>query len=198
MKILTVDRVRAGFALLVVLGVSLLNAQTTSQGAPTVNPDSVVIGNFENQVKEYVKLEKKAQAGIPPLKPTASAHKINEHRRLLADNVRAARPQAKQGDIFSPEITQEFKRLIAMAFQGENASRVRASLHRAEPVIDVKVQVNAVYPEKVPLQSTPPSILINLPKLPPELDYRIVGHNLVLRDVGANIIVDYIPGAIPS
>ena len=73
-----------------------------------------------------------------------------------------------------------------------------ASLHHAEPVIDVKVQVNAVYPENVPLQSTPPSILINLPKLPPELDYRIVGHNLVLRDVGANIIVDYIPGAIPS
>ena len=44
----------------------------------------------------------------------------------------------------------------------------------------------------------PPSILLNLPALPHELDYRIVGRTLVLRDVGANLMVDYIPGAIPS
>ena len=62
---------------------------------------------------------------------------------------------------------------------------------------DVRVRVNAVYPEHIPLQTMPPSILLNLPELPRELDYRIVGRTLVLRDVGANLIVDYIPGAIP-
>jgi hypothetical protein len=162
-----------------------------------VNPDSLVIEQFEKQVADYVKLHKKSQAGIPALKSTDSASVINQHRRLLAANIRAARLQAKQGDIFSPQIAAEFKRLIAIGYEGASATRIQSSLRHAEPVNNVRVEVNAAYPENIPLQSTPPSILLNLPQLPPELDYRIVGRDLVLRDVGANIIVDYLPGAIP-
>ena len=51
-------------------------------------------------------------------------------------------------------------------------------------------------PPNIPLQSTPPTILLNLPRLPPELEYRIVGRTLVLRDAVANIVVDLIPDAI--
>ena len=144
-----------------------------------------------------MKLRKQAEAGIPALKPTPSASKINQHRRRLASSIQLARPQAKQGDIFSPAITQEFKHLIAIGYEGAEAAKVRASLRHDEPVNDVLVRVNAVYPEHIPLQTMPPSILLNLPDLPRELDYRIVGHTLVLRDVGANLIVDYIPEAIP-
>ena len=39
-------------------------------------------------------------------------------------------------------------------------------------------------------------ILRNLPKLPEGVEYRIIGRNLILRDVKANMIVDYIPNAI--
>jgi hypothetical protein len=163
-----------------------------------VNADSLLVADFQNRVKEYIKFRKKAIAGIPALKRTVSVDRIEQHQHLLASRMRAARLQAKQGDIFSPEITKEFRRLISIAYQGRNAARVSESLRHAEPVRDVRVQVNAVYPERAPLQSTPPTILLNLPDLPPELDYRIVGHDLVLRDVGANIIVDYIPSAIPS
>ena len=157
----------------------------------------MIIGDFDKQVKEYIKLHKKAEAGLPALKPTDSPHTINERRRMLAIRIQTARQQAKHGDLFSPQVSQLYKRLIAMAYQAAVPAKVGASLRHDEPVHDVKVQVNAVYPESVPLQSTPPSILVNLPPLPPELDYRIVGRNLVLRDTGANIIVDYIPAAIP-
>ena len=85
---------------------------------PAVNQDSLVVASFDNQVKEYMKLHKNAKAGIPALKRTDSAHKINQHQRLLASSIRAARPEAKQGDIFTPEISQLFKRLISIAFQG--------------------------------------------------------------------------------
>jgi hypothetical protein len=37
---------------------------------------------------------------------------------------------------------------------------------------------------------------MSLPKLPEELEYRIVDKNLILRDVQANIIVDFIRTAI--
>jgi hypothetical protein len=38
---------------------------------------------------------------------------------------------------------------------------------------------------------------MNLPRLPPELEYRIAGHALVLRDAVANLVVDLMPDAIP-
>ena len=47
------------------------------------------------------------------------------------------------------------------------------------------------------MQTTPPTLLLNLPKLSEKLDYRIVGNNLVLRDVEANLIVYFLPQAIP-
>jgi hypothetical protein len=43
----------------------------------------------------------------------------------------------------------------------------------------------------------PPTLLINLPQLPREVAYRIVGHDLVLLDTEARIVVDFIPGVIP-
>lgn len=197
MKHLIVSRVRAAFVLMV-LYCPLLGAQNTSQTAPRVNQDSLVVTHFENEVKQYVKLHKKAQAGISALKPTDSARTINQHQRLLADEIRTARLEARQGDIFAPEVSQLFERLIEAAFQGPDAAKLRASLRHAEPVSKIPLRVNAVYPESLALQSTPPSLLLNLPDLPPELDYRIVGRDLVLRDVGANIIVDFMSNAIPS
>jgi hypothetical protein len=82
-----------------------------------------------------------------------------------------------------------------MAAQKNNGD-VKKSLARAEPV-RLTLHVNDTYPAKIPLQSTPPTILLNLPRLPPELEYRIVGHALVLRDAVANVVVDLIPDAIP-
>jgi hypothetical protein len=60
----------------------------------------------------------------------------------------------------------------------------------------VPLKVNATYPPDAPLPTTPPQVLMNLPKLPPELEYRIVNKNLIIRDVNANIIVDFVPNAI--
>ena len=60
----------------------------------------------------------------------------------------------------------------------------------------VPLKVNAKYPESEPLPTVPPNLLARLPRLPEDVEYRIVGKNLILRDVDANIIVDFIPNAI--
>jgi len=82
------------------------------------------------------------------------------------------------------------------AMQGGDSARIKSSLKSAEPV-KLRLEVNGAYPDNLPLQSTPPTLLLNLPALPQELDYRIVGHALVLRDAKANLILDFIPNAIP-
>jgi hypothetical protein len=71
-----------------------------------------------------------------------------------------------------------------MAYQAYGPAKVSSSLRHDEPVSDVRLRVNGLYPETAPLQRTPPSILLNLPPLAPEPDYRIVGQSLVLRDTG--------------
>jgi hypothetical protein len=198
MQVFPTSRVWAAFVLPTILCCPLLRAQNPPPKTPGVNAESLVVESFENQVNEYVKLHKKVQSGIPPLKEKSSADEIGRYQRLLANRIRGARQPAKKGDIFSPEVSGEFRRLISVAYQMTNAARIRKSLRHAEPVENVRLKVNAVYPERIPVQSTPPSILLNLPKLPPELDYRIVGRALVLRDVEANIIVDYIKNALPA
>jgi hypothetical protein len=47
------------------------------------------------------------------------------------------------------------------------------------------------------MQSVPPTLLLNLPVLPKGLEYRITGHTLSLRDTDANMVVDYLPDALP-
>ena len=74
--------------------------------------------------------------------------------------------------------------------------QVRRSLRSAEPV-QLHLQINEKYPEGVPLQTTPPSLLQSLPALPPEIEYRITGQDLVLVDAKANLIVDLIRGVFP-
>jgi hypothetical protein len=47
-----------------------------------------------------VKLHKKAEAGLPRMKPTDSPEIITERRHMLASRIQTARQQAKQGDCF--------------------------------------------------------------------------------------------------
>jgi hypothetical protein len=171
-------------------------AALMAQSQPAVNPDAAIVQDFQKRTADYQKLHKTVEGKLPRLKRTPSQEKIEHHEKELAHELREARRPARQGDIFSPEISSEFRRLIALAMQGQNAGRVEKSLKSAEPV-QLKLEVNHKYPSNVPLQSTPPTLLENLPKLPPELEYRVVGHYLVLLDSKANLIVDFIPNAIP-
>jgi hypothetical protein len=47
------------------------------------------------------------------------------------------------------------------------------------------------------MATMPPGLLKVLPALPKELEYRIIGRDLVLRDVDASLIIDYVPNVIP-
>jgi hypothetical protein len=126
-----------------------------------------VIAGFEQRVHQYLDLAGKAAAGAPKDKPTKDIDTIDQRRKKIAAQVMAARPAAKQGDIFTPDAAALFRRLLAKTLAGPEGARIRASLRRAEPVMGPEVKVNQSYPNShgVPLQSTPPSLLLNLPPL---------------------------------
>jgi hypothetical protein len=175
--------------LLLGTGLCLAPAAASQNHAQTVN-------DFEARVAKYLDLRKK-EAGSAP-RPTNSPEKLAAAQQDLAAKVSALRRDAKQGDIFTAEIAAYFRHQISTTLAGHHGHKIRASLRHAEPVPALALHVNQVYPQGVPLQSTPPTLLLNLPLLPKELEYRIVGRNLVLHDIVPNVIVDFIPDAIPS
>lgn len=160
---------------------------------PPVNPDAAVIDDFETRLKAYLNLRGNVESQIGRLKPTSSAGAISRHEREMRHRIREARRDARQGDIFSPPVAAEIRRLIGLAMQAQNAKHIEQSLQHSEPV-RVNVRVNDTYPEAVPLQSTPPTLLENLPKLPDGIEYRINGRDLLLLDAKARLILDIVPG----
>lgn len=164
-----------------------------SNSAPNVNRDGAISAEFQMHVADYMNLRKKAQAGITSPKGTSSAGKIDNYQHQLAEKIRGTRPQAAQGEIFTPPVTELFRRLVFSSLNGPDGTQIRQSYHRAEPIHGVHLAVNQAYPDGLPLQSMPPSLLLNLPRLPKELEYRFVDHELVLRDIAANLVIDLIP-----
>ena len=61
----------------------------------------------------------------------------------------------------------------------------------------VSFKVNGPYPDKQPVATVPPNVLAALPQLPKDIEYRFIEKHLILRDARANLIIDYIPNAIP-
>ena len=54
------------------------------------------------------------------------------------------------------------------------------------------------YPTTLPLVTVPGKLLKVLPELPENLEYRILGRHLILRDVSANLVVDFVRDAVPT
>lgn len=155
-----------------------------------VDSDAAAIQNFEKNVAAYVDIRKEVESTLPRLKSTPSPEKISHRQNQLAGAIRAARKAARPGDVFTPPIAAEFHRLIAIAMQ-TSGTRIASSLHHAEPV-HLRLHVNESYPGSIPLQSTPPSLLANLPPLPQQIEYRVAGQDLILLDVRANLVVDLV------
>jgi hypothetical protein len=166
------------------------------------NPDALVLVDFQKRIDAYMAIQKAAAKDSLSIKETNNPAEIKAAQQALGAKIRAARADAKPGDVLTPEIRNKFRRLMYPVVQGtagrETKEELEEDVHEKDEGIPKKVtlKVNANYPEGNPLPTTPSNVLMSLPKLPEQLEYRIVDKNLILRDVQANIIVDFIPNAI--
>ena len=184
---------RAGVFLILLGGISRtpLAADTPQKVAPSA--EDPTFGDFSQRVTQYLKLRK----SLPQQRTTKRQEEIVGRRHTLAQAIREARADAKQGDIFTPEISAQFLRVIRGTLQGSNAANVRKTIRQGEPVEGVHLTVNGAYPEHLPTTTVPPTLLLRLPLLPEKIAYRIVGHDFVLQDTEARLVIDFIPGALP-
>ena len=143
---------------------------------------------FLDRIQEYVTFHNNVEKMVPALKETAHPEEIAKREAALAAALIKQRPDAKEGDFFIKEYQPVLRDIIKKDFAKRPAADRRALL--VELPKDVKLRVNMVYPTTLPLATFPANLLKQLPELPKELEYRIVGRHLILRDVTGNVIID--------
>jgi hypothetical protein len=175
---------------------ALLLASTAAAGSQDkVNPTGAQVKAFLDRINEYTEARKKLEKGLEPVKPSDRTGGVEQHEKVLADRIRAARQGARQGDLFG-DAAPLFKEILARDRDNRGARDNNAS--RKEVPARTVPKVNGVYPAGAALATVPPLILSNLPALPDGLEYRFLGRDLILRDRASNLVVDFIPEALPA
>jgi hypothetical protein len=179
------------------------NAPSTAQAPAAaldaqngVNAQGAATLEFKKRIDGYLKLHNEAEGKVPDLKRTDDPKEISDREKALGEAIMTLRAGAQPGDIFAPEYQPYFVKILQDDFKGRSAADRKALV--AELPAKVKVDINTVYPTTLPLETFPPALLSKLPDLPPELEYRIVGRSLILRDVKANLIVDVLRDVVPT
>lgn len=153
-----------------------------------------VAAEFKKRVEAYADTARRLEAKLPKLPKDPTPKQIDVDQRTFEQLIVAGRADAKPGDIFIPEMQAYIRSLLVEVFDGPLGTSERNAVHdEAHPVRPV---INKRYPDEVPLATMPPKLLANLPKLPAQLEYRFVHNDLILMDVHAHIILDYVEGAM--
>lgn len=192
-----------GAALLLCLlgSASVSNAQQTAGQQPDpldslpVKDREMVVA-FQERVKDYAKLRESIEAKMPKLAKESTPEEIDAHKKAFEERVRAARADAKPGQMFTPDIAAFIRKTILGEFKGTERKELRETVLEADTK-GVPLRVNYTYPETKELVEMPPTLLLKLPGLPKQLRYRFVGRNMLLVDRENGLIVDYMLNAVP-
>jgi hypothetical protein len=181
------------------LGGSLLIAISTAP-PPTFaqsnqTSDEQALQPMRKALADYVALRERLHQEVPPLAPNSEARDIATASDALARAIMRARVKARQGDFFDKIASQVITRRLRETITTANLAADLAAIDDEPPRVTTP-RLHLRFPDAAQMASMPPSLLRVLPTLPEGLEYRIVGKDLVLRDVGAALILDYIPQAI--
>ncbi len=154
------------------------------------------VAAFEKQVKEYIELRNRVKEKAPKLSKDSTPEQINAYRNTLQNSLGSARPNAKRGEFFRPETADFIRRTLKTEFQGKDRQQLREQIFETETQ-GVVLRVNYPYAQSAELSEMPATLLTKLPQLPKELRYRFVGRNMLLVDRESDVIIDYMPDALP-
>jgi hypothetical protein len=166
---------------------------TRGQGAPDFKVLILggIVADFNARVWSYFELRSTLEKGLPALTVTDDPAVIMRVQRALGERVRLAREGAKQGEIFTPTISEGFRKVLLLEV---NANTLAAIMDDNPGAFTH--HVNDPYSKNKPLSTMPANLLAVLPSLPDDIQYRFLGHHLILHDTRANLILDRLPCAI--
>jgi hypothetical protein len=165
---------------------------------PDNSGEQATLNEFKARIDQYYELHKQAEAKLPKLPTEATPQQIDHNQRELGRLISEARAGAKQGEIFTPAMETLLRKHLARIFNNPtDGAAVKGSVMDENPS-GVTLVINGRYPDNVPISTMPPDLLQILPKMPEEFEYRFVGRHLVVLDVHAHLIADFVTNAIPQ
>lgn len=163
---------------------------------PRVNRDAKTLKGFTDRVHAYAELHAKLERTLPELPDETDPQKIHAHQLALAKLIADARRGAQPGDIMDRDTRAVLRRIIRGVVRGaDGREMVREILD--ENTRSVILVVNGPYPSAVPLSTVPANLLRAMPRLPEEVEFRFVGRQLILFDLHAQLIADFMTNALP-
>ena len=167
-----------------------------AQSLPLVDPPTLT---FMAATREYAVAHRRVEQEIGPIQITDRPETIRQAIEAMAAAMRAERPEARQGDLFTPALAAALRVRIdqVLRVHGFTAADVLAEGTEGPDPSMFTLRVNGSFPW-VLSHAMFPCLTGALPPLPPELQYRMVGADLMLIDVHASLIVDILPNAMPD
>jgi len=176
-----------------------------AQPDPTFVPFKEVLQTYVDQTQPYRKEAAIAAEKVPGNAGTTTAAETSVRTREngLADALRTKlRPNAKQGDLFTPLVAPAIRHQLENVFASAQRALLLDELaEQAEAPAATTPATATPAPainQRLVAPRVPPRLIEVLPPLPKQLEYDFAGRTLLLRDVDADVVVDYLPDAIPA
>ncbi|MBW8865754.1 MAG: hypothetical protein JF610_00215 [Acidobacteria bacterium] len=198
-------------SLIIVLAAAVVSAACTAC-SPTLPPTTVpsqpntAYEPFKTALQAYVdqtqpfrkEAAQEAERVHGKATPNGGAEQsLRTRQNALADALRTRlRPNAKQGDLFTPTVAAEIQKEIKSMFDSpqrdllvdELAEQLNTPANTPKPTINQRLVAPRV----------PPRLMEVLPPLPKQLEYDFTDRSLVLRDIDADLVVDFVSEAFPQ
>jgi 3',5'-cyclic AMP phosphodiesterase CpdA len=122
---------------------------------------------------------------------------VRVRQRTLAEAIQTTvRPMAQQGDLLSPSVARLIRQQLATASSGQKADIIRDEMQEQNEGLTAAATVTVNQMASAP--RVPPVLVDLLPQLPQQVEFAFSGRTLILRDVDADVVVDFIPMAFPD
>ncbi len=172
-------------------------------GDPVADQEALV--RFEAALNDYMDLHRRFERGWSPFWFIADPEQVEgaaaEFRRVLRD----ARPQATRGAFFVPDVAEVLRFRIARALRESDLDAAALALFSEDS--EASGWWTPVVNEAAPFGTVGAfgRMFEQLPPVPFELEYRLIGRDLVLVDLDANMVLDVLdlvlpvsPGSLPD
>ena len=148
------------------------------------------LAEFNQRIAVYLSVQRRLTRALPPsqIYDDEDLFVSEELRRALV----AARPGARAGDFFTPAVEVSLRQRIDVAL-AYNAGTALPLWHDE----GMRATVNRPLPLMTDLFAWWP-VIAALPPIPEELAFVIVGRDLALVDVEANLVIDVMSNALPA
>ena len=161
--------------------------------------ETPIVDGFTRRLDAYMEIHNDVERRLAAPWAFDDPQGLFEAMRAMQSGIRGARPDARPGDVFTPDVSAVIRARLAQ--------RLVACNYSVEDVLEFlneerlpgvpEPRINKPFPWTAG-SSMWPTLLAALPPLPSELQYRFFDRDLIVIDMHADLVVDVMKNALPA